>query len=374
MGLAPWLEERIVTAKLKREQEYTWRTLPKKIYHGIDFSSNDYLDLSKDTDMASMGYQAGRTYGVGSTGSRLLSGNHDTHLHLERSLAEWIGLESALVFNSGYQLNSTLFKALCDSTDEIYIDKLAHNSLIAGALNSEAKVIRFNHNDYKDLRSKLEESADKANRFIVTESVFSMDGDTPDFTMLGEIAKTYNAQMVIDEAHAIGVYGDVGQGLANHAELNSIMIGTFGKAFGLSGAFIAGTRDLTDYLVNFCTGFIYSTAPSPQLTAMIEIALQKIKMMNPLRMRIRKNAEYFRKKLGDIGKTTTSDSHIIPLIIGDASKAMDVQEYLANKQIIAVAIRPPTVPPKTARLRFSLRVSHTNDDIDVLMRWLKSAL
>lgn len=338
----------------------------------LDFSSNDYLGLSQHSLLVERACEWTKRMGAGSGASRLVTGTTQAHLDLEAKIASFKGTEAALLFASGWQANAAVLPALLAATSgaAVFSDRLIHASMHHGCAAAGAREIRFRHNDLDDLENLLRTRGGKASaRFILTESVFSMDGDRADLVRLTELARRHDAFLFVDEAHATGVLGPRGAGLcAGVPGSIDLMMGTFSKAMGSFGAYIAGSRRLCDYLVNTCSGFIYSTAPPPSVLGSIDAALDLVPEMGEARAKLSELADRLRRGLLraglDVGQ---SCSHIVPAIIGDAGEAVALSRKLADQGIIASAIRPPTVPPGTSRLRFALRSTHEQEDIDRLL-------
>lgn len=335
----------------------------------INFSSNDYLGLSTHPSLIANAQQFSQLYGVGSTGSRLVCGDFPIAHQLESELAQLVQRESSLLFATGFQANLTLIPSLADRETTIFIDRLAHHSLIQGALLSSAHVIRYQHNSISHLK-KCILSCKTPRKLIVSESLFSMDGDLADLETLQNIAKENDALLYIDDAHAIGTHGEQGEGLAAKYSGIDFIVGTFGKAFGGFGAFIACSEFFKNYFLNFCGGVIYTTALPPSVIASNLAAAQLIPKLKQERIHLKELGTYFRSEIQKIGLNVpnTATEHIIPLILGCSTKTTNWSEILEKKYGIYVgAIRPPTVPAMSARLRFSISSNHTYEDIDRLI-------
>jgi 8-amino-7-oxononanoate synthase len=335
----------------------------------IDFSSNDYLGLAHHPALAERSAQWAIRHGSGSGASRLVTGTSPEHLAIESRIARFKQKEGALLFASGWQLNAAVLAAVLKGAPGalLFTDRLVHASLHAGALGH--RQIRFRHNDLDHLAQLLDQHADaEGPRLIVTESVFSMDGDRADLARLATLARAHDAFVYLDEAHATGVLGPGGAGLA--AELPDaadLVMGTFSKAMGCFGAYVAGSRLLIDYLVNCCGGFVFSTAPPPAMLGAIDAALDLVPAMDAERQRLAAHGAHLRQKLADAGiGTGASSTQIVPVIVGDADKALALSDRLAAQGMLAAAIRPPTVPPGTSRLRIALKATHGSDDVDRL--------
>ena len=335
----------------------------------VDFSSNDYLGLATHPLLAARAAEWGALYGAGSGASRLVTGTHDAHLALEAKIAAFKGTPAALLFPSGWQCNAAVLAALLKAAPDalLFTDRLIHASLHAGSAGR--RQIRFRHNDMGHLAALLDEHRDAAGpRLIVTESVFSMDGDRADIAALATLARTHDAFLYIDEAHATGVLGPQGRGLsAAHPGAVDLVMGTFSKALGGFGAYVAGSQMLIDYLVNACGGFIFSTAPPPAMLGAIDAALDLVPGMDAERATLAAHGDHLRARLNAAGVgTADSSTQIVPAIVGEAADALALAAVLAADGLLAAAIRPPTVPPGTSRLRLALRATHATADIDRL--------
>ena len=344
----------------------------------IDFSSNDYLGLSQHAALIERAVEWARDWGVGATASRLVTGNLELHEAVEVKIAAAKGSEAALIFNSGYQANAALIPALTDpaflgATAAIFADRLIHASLHAGIRAAGLDQTRYRHNDLDHLATLLKahrESAGAGSRpFIITESVFSMDGDRADLAALIDLAERYDALLYVDEAHATGVLGPQGMGLAReHGGRIPLVMGTFGKALGSFGAYLACSAALRDYLINRCAGLIYTTALPPPILGAIDAALDLIPAMDDERARLHGHADRLRGALGaagiDYGASTTQ---IVPAILGPARAALDAGRHLEEAGILGIAIRPPTVPKDSARIRFALSSAHGPAEMDALI-------
>jgi len=328
----------------------------------IDVASNDYLGLARHRDVIERACAWTRRHGAGSRASRLVTGTSGAMLDLEARLARFKGTAAALVFASGYQLNSAVLPALLELGDGplVFTDRLNHASIHAGlgAGLRGRRQIRFRHNDLAHLEDLLDRHPGSRDtpRWIVTESVFSMDGDRADVPALAALARRHGACLYLDEAHATGVLGPQGKGLAATAPGGTtVVMGTLGKALGGAGAYVAGSRALIDWLVNRCAGFIYSTAPAPAAFGALDAALELVPGMDAERARLADMGAALRAVLRTKGiDTLASTTQIVPAVLGDASRTLAAAEKLRAAGILVGAIRPPAVPAGTARLRFSL--------------------
>lgn len=333
----------------------------------LNFSSNDYLGLASHPALAEAMAEAATRWGVGSTASRLICGTTAEHAALEEELAAAKGTEAALVFSTGVAAATGTIPALVGRGDVVILDKLAHACLIDGVHASGAKMRVFPHNDLAKLESHLKwarETHPKGRHLIVTESVFSMDGDLAPLREIVELKDRHGATLFLDEAHAVGVRGRGAQGLAGElglAERIEIQMGTLGKALGVSGGYIAGSRMLIDFLINRARSFIFSTAPSPAIAAASRASLRIVQSPegDALRTRLQENLRLF----ADAIKAKLPPSAIMPLILGGEERALSEAARLQESGFFVPAIRYPTVPRNSARLRITLSAAHTPDQI-----------
>jgi 8-amino-7-oxononanoate synthase len=341
------------------------------------FCSNNYLGLANDESVKIAVIKAVEKYGYGSAASRLISGTMRAHVELEEAFAEFFGKEATLMFPSGWSANQAVLTTLPTKGDLVLIDKLDHASIIDGAVQSDAEFHTFRGDNFQRVEKYLAD--DKYRRkYIVTESVFSMDGICADLKRLVELKNKYGAILIVDEAHSIGCMGKTGAGLAEELGLLDevdIMIAPLGKAFAANGAIVASKKPVVDYLINKARGFIYTTAPTPVNCAAVMAGLNIIKNQPQRREKLKENADYLGSKLQQAGMDTlSSTTHIIPVMIGDSSKAMEISEQLFERGYFVAAIRPPTVAKGTARLRISLQYGHTKEQIDGLVEAIVSAV
>lgn len=340
----------------------------------INFCSNDYLGLSKHPEVVRKSQAYTQKFGAGSTSSRLISGTFSIHEQLEGNLAATLNREAALIFNSGFQANSTLVETVTDRHSLVLADKLSHNSLLQGSLASRAKLKRYDHNDLAHLKKLLDKAAGEnySRILIITETVFSMDGDRSQVKKIAGLADAYNALLFVDDAHAVGVWGDDGLGLGYDVEGIDILLGTCGKAFGSFGAYVACSAQMKEYLINYCPGFIYTTALPPAVVGAIDAALALIPRMEDERARYHQTIEKVRSGLQASGfNTGPSSTQIIPVIIGDEAETLNLAEWLEEQGILASAIRPPTVPENSSRIRLTISLAHTDAQIDFLLNKMK---
>jgi 8-amino-7-oxononanoate synthase len=347
----------------------------------VNFSSNDYLGLSAHPALIARAREWAEALGTGAGASRLVCGTLEAHERIEAKVAAFKQTEAALIFASGFQANATVLPALLDRramgpTPLVFADALIHASLHHGCRAAGVSPLFFRHNDMVHLEELLAAKAgDAGPRFILTESVFSMDGDQADVPALAALARHYDAFLYLDEAHATGVFGEHGAGLASLArgEVDLVM-GTFSKALGSFGAYVAGSRTLRDYLINRCAGFIYSTALPPPVLGAIDAALDLVPRMDAERRDLQRLAERLRVALRAAGlETGPSTTQIVPVLTGEESHTMALAAALEDKGLLGVAIRPPTVPPGASRIRFALTAAHRADDVDRLVAALTRA-
>ncbi len=349
----------------------------------VNFASNDYLGLASDPHIVRAAAEVARTVGAGAGASRLVSGHLVIHDQLEQRFATFKHAEAALLCPTGYMANLAALTALAQADDLICLDKLCHASLIDAAQHTGAVVRVFPHRNYDKLARLLEgrqfRGTPVGQRFIVTDSVFSMDGDCADLAALGALRDRFEAMLVVDEAHATGLLGPTGAGLAEHAGLAGqidVSIATASKALGAMGGIITARRLVIDTIINHARSFIYTTATPPMVAAAIDAALDVVETEPDRRRRVADLARHVRAHLREQGWTLPGDpdpmTPIVPLIAGEAADALALAEHLERAGILAPAIRPPTVAPGSARLRLSLRADHTDEHLGQLFQALQS--
>jgi len=340
----------------------------------INFSSNNYLGLAEHPALIERAINWTQQWGAGSGASRLVTGTYDIHDSVEQKLAIFKGTEAALIFNSGYQANATVLPALFDKdvlgdVPLVFTDKYVHASLHHGCRAAGVHEIRFRHNDLSHLESLLQKHQSKSGaRFILTESVFSMDGDCADLTALTDLAARYDAFLYVDEAHATGVLGPKGAGLSAtvSGKIDCVM-GTFSKALGSFGAYVACSQRLKDYLVNRCGGLIYATALPPGVLGAIDAALDLMPMLDAERETLQHHAQRLRSALNDHQISTAgSTTQIVPAVMGSVAATLEASALLEGAGILGVAIRPPTVPQGSSRIRFAVSSVHTEEHLQAL--------
>ncbi len=342
----------------------------------LNFSSNDYLGLANDVRIKRAAAEAIEQYGLGTGASRLVCGSMTPHEKLEGELALFKETPSALVFSSGYMANTGIISALMGRDDIVLCDKLNHASIIDGIILSRAGLRRYPHADIGALEEILKDLGTAKRKLIVTDTVFSMDGDKAPLAEIVDLARRYEAMVMVDEAHATGVLGPHGGGLAEELGLQGkidIQMGTLSKAAGCFGAYVAGSEILREYLINKSREFIYTTAMPPALAQAARMALQIIQQEDQLRRQLKDNADYLHCQLKVMGfDTMNSTTPIIPVLVKDPLRAVEFSRHLLSKSIFVQAIRPPTVPVNTARLRLTVTAAHTRDDLDQLLNALRT--
>ena len=360
------------------------RSLPDIVHTGnrierdgqvmLNLSSNDYLGLASRTDLREAFFEEWKEkdYPLSSSSSRLLTGNFTVYTELEQLMAERFNREAALLFNSGYHANTGILPALADKQTLILADKLVHASIIDGILLSGAPFQRYRHNDYNQLETLLKKNAGQYEQlFIVTESIFSMDGDVADLRRLVELKKSYpNVCLYVDEAHAIGVRGKNGLGIAEEQDCIreiDLLVGTFGKALASMGAYVVCSRTIREYLVNCMRPLIFSTALPPAQIAWTRFIFERLPEFSSLREELTLTSHLLSDALEGKGGEI-SESHIIPYIIGENNDCISKAEELQRKGFYCLPVRPPTVPKGTARIRFSLTADITTAQLTQLIK------
>jgi len=341
------------------------------------FSSNSYLGISNNEMVKKKVIRAVDEYGTGAGGSRLTTGNYDLHMRLERLLSGFKESDASIVFNCGYMANVGTLSSLCKESDVIFSDALNHASIIDGCRLSKAKTVIYAHNNINDLKAKIDEIRPKSG-IIITDSVFSMDGDIARLPDLAQIARDNNLLLMADDAHATGVIGKTGRGGAEyfgmaHDDIDIVM-GTLSKAVASEGGFVCGSTQLCDYLKNTARSFIFSTALSPATIAAAIGGIEHILTHPEIIRRLQDNISYFVDQLNNNGIKAASETAIIPIIIGDERKATKASEALFDRGIFVPCIRYPTVKKGEARLRFTLMSNHTHSDMDYAVSCLKNVL
>jgi 8-amino-7-oxononanoate synthase len=355
----------------KRKIENNFRTLSLPDKSLIDFSSNDYLGFSKNPELKNLKYSILKEYQIqqqGSTGSRLITGNSQIHINCEKQIADFHNGERALLFNSGYNANVGVLSSVLQRGDIVLYDELCHASIIDGVRLSFATAFKFKHNDISHLEELLERNKTAENIYVVTESVFSMDGDCALLKEISTICKNQNAYLIVDEAHAIGVYGEKGKGLCNKLNIEQdcfARIYTFGKAMGVHGAAVVGSNDLYDYLINFARSFIYTTALPASSVASIMASYNLLKNTNQTKA-VKENISLFNKLTYELQGKINSTSAIHCFLIKGNENAINASKQLIDKGFDVRAIKSPTVKAGAERLRICLHATNTQQEFQQL--------
>jgi 8-amino-7-oxononanoate synthase len=333
----------------------------------LNVASNDYLGFATEVPM-----DASLPWGAGA--SRLVTGSHPIIADFEQQFASYKGTERVLLFNSGYAANVGVISALASRGDQIYCDRLNHASIIDGAILSRAELIRYRHRDMNELEHLLKQAAPNKRKWIISDAIFSMDGTIAPLNDLVTLKERYGAYLMIDEAHSGGVFGEDGRGLAHHlalADRIDLHMGTFSKAYGRVGAYLACPEPVYHYLLNKARSFVYSTAMPAVLVGAIRQVWLQLQADSWRRQHVLTLASRFRFGLIALGLNfADSESQIVPLIVGSDALAIDVQAYLQAHGVLAVAIRPPTVPEGSARIRFSWTAHHSAEDVERVLALL----
>lgn len=344
----------------------------------VAFCSNDYLGLANHPEVNAAFQDAAGRYGVGSGASHLICGHSEEHHLLEEALAAFTGRERALLISTGYMANLGTLNALTDASSTIFADRLNHASLMDGAFVSRAQLKKFAHNDIVDLAEQLHSSRSET-RLIAVDGVYSMDGDLAPLPELAQLARDHDAALMVDDAHGFGWLGDTGAGVTEHFGLGQIQVpvlmATLGKSLGCFGAFIAGSHDLIDYLVQCCRPYVYSTALPPAVAAASRASLGVIRREPERRAHLRTLIERFRQGARERGiPVMDSWTPIQPVLVGSEKRALTLAEQLAGRGFWVGAIRPPTVPAGSSRLRISLSADHSTGQVDELLTALQWAM
>ncbi|WAC08829.1 MAG: 8-amino-7-oxononanoate synthase [Thermodesulfobacteriota bacterium] len=382
------MEDFLLNALKKTDQEGLYRTLqsletaqsPVVVVGGkrvIQFSSNNYLGLTNHPALKRAAQEAIERYGVGTGASRLIAGNLELYEQLEKNLARFKGTESAIVFPTGYQTNVGTISALMGEKDLIFSDALNHASIVDGCRLCGAKIIIYPHRDLDALEQLIKTAPQAKNRMIITDGVFSVDGTIAPLPGLVELAGRYGCWLMVDEAHATGVLGNRGRGTAEHFGVEKgvdIHMGTFSKALGSLGGYVAGSKNLIDFLINKSRSLIYTTGLPPSVVAVNRAALELVENGLDLRKALWERVGFFRNELNRLGfNTFSSEAQIIPVIIGDPVKTMDVFQYLFSRGVLAYGVRPPTVPEGLSRIRIAVMATHGWDDLYFGLQVLEEA-
>lgn len=337
----------------------------------LNFSGNDYLGISQHADVIKAWQQGADEYGVGSGGSGHITGFTQAHAQLEQHLADWLGYDNALLFSSGYSANQGVISALLEKDDAIIADKLCHASLMEAAVLSPATLWRFLHNSFDSLSQRLNKTS-ASKTLVVTEGVFSMDGDQAPLTEIATISRQHDAWLMVDDAHGIGVLGKEGRGSCDKSGIKpELLVVTFGKAFGISGAAVLCNKPTAEFFEQYARHLIYSTSMPPAQAVALHSALNIIKQADGERAYLQQLIDTFRQGVISLPiKLLPSQTAIQPLIIGDEQLCQTLSGYLQSKGLWVKSIFPPTVPPHSARLRITLTTRHHLSDIKLLIETL----
>jgi 8-amino-7-oxononanoate synthase len=370
------LDERAAQGLLRQRRTLETPQTPHIIVDGkpyLAFSSNDYLGLANHPQLIAALQQGAETWGVGAGAAHLVNGHFTPHHQLEQGLAAFVGKPAALLFSTGFMANLGVVQALVGKDDTVFADKLNHASLNDAMLLSRANVQRYRHGDMVQLDGLLAKKQ-SGRKLVITDAVFSMDGDIAPLPELLALCAKHDAWLLVDDAHGFGVLGQQGRGSLSHFGLDSpriILMGTLGKAAGVSGAFVAAEQVVIDTLVNQARSYVYTTATPPALSVALLVSLQLMVQGDALRAHLQRLVAILRKGLSDLPwQLMPSDTAIHPLLIGDNKQALALSEGLRERGIWVAAIRPPTVPQGTARLRITLSAAHTEADVQRLIEAL----
>ena len=343
----------------------------------LNFSSNDYLGFANNEELKRCMIDAINKHGIGSGSSQLMTGHVKAHRTLEKKLSSFFNKQAALVFSSGYHANLAVASALINKNTIIIQDKLNHASLVDAAALSKGRLVRYRHKDLAHLEKILEKHKEQE-QIIMTDGVFSMDGDYAPLAEISKMCRKYNALLIVDDAHGIGVLGKRGAGLAEEFDVENeidLLIGTFGKSFGASGAFIAGSEAIIEAFIQKARTYIYTTALLPSLAATITQAVDLVEKSDNKRAHIKHLVKSYKESAINLDlPITNSPNHIQPMIFGCAKETDKISRALYKKNILASAIRPPTVPKGTSRLRISLTALHTKENISLLLNTISEIL
>ena len=348
----------------------------------LSFCSNDYLGLANHPKIKKAFIEAAEHYGVGSGSAHLVNGHTRLHHDCEQRLAEFTGRERALLFSTGYMANLAITSALVGRGDTVFQDKLNHASLIDAAKLSDARFLRYKHNDLEQLQrllSQRRKESPESRQLVMSDAVFSMDGDKADASEISVLCEQSQSWLMLDDAHGFGVLGEKGAGLCSEQNLSQkdvpILMATLGKAVGVSGAFVAGSEALIETLIQRSRSYIYTTASPPATAAAVIQSIELIEHEDWRREKLAELIDYFRQQVSNLDvELMSSDTAIQPILIGDNHRAVSLSKQLFERGIHVTAIRPPTVPQGTARLRITLSAAHEKQDIDVLIHTLSELL
>ena len=358
------------------DQNYFLKTNESKGAHKklVDLCSNDYFGLSRDKEVIEAAYKGSIFEGLGSGGSLFISGSRPIHSILEKEIGNWLDKEKVLLFPSGFQANIAAIQALANRNSIVVADKLIHNSLITGIKASGARLIRFLHNNSEDLEIKLSKlTEENKSLLVIIESLYSMEGSLAPINKIIQICKKYQANLLVDEAHALGIVGQYGKGLSyKFKDRIQIISGTFGKSFGSGGAFLACNAMIGEKIIQTSGAFRYTTALSPSLAAGALLSLKKIKNNNWGKELLSLSKKWKKEIINATDYIVKGDCHIISIIIGGEDETLKMQKYLEKNGFLAIAIRPPTVPIGQSRIRITIKKTLTNDILNSFISVLKA--
>ena len=341
----------------------------------INFSSNDYLGLANDPEVTAALVSGAAAWGAGSGASRLVVGDFSAHRALEATLAEFEDAESVLLFNAGYAANVGIVSTLVGKDDAVFSDALNHASLVDGCRLSRARTVVYPHGDVEALERALKVTS-AVRKLVVTDGVFSMDGDVTPLAELVEVCETYGAALLVDEAHGTGVLGAHGRGACEAAGVEArvdVRMGTLGKAFGVFGAYAAAEKSITEWLLNRARSFVFSTALPQAVCVAARVAVERVRDDPSLRERLWANIRFFARGLGALGIPAQARSAIFPVVLGRPEQALGAAAFLRHRGLLVKAIRPPTVPVGTSRLRFALSAAHDEEQLTRALEALREA-
>ncbi|HKJ67879.1 MAG TPA: aminotransferase class I/II-fold pyridoxal phosphate-dependent enzyme [bacterium] len=343
----------------------------------IMLGSNNYLGLTNHPEVIEAGVKALRKYGAGLTGSRFLNGNIILHDQLEEQIAEFVGKEKSLVFSTGFGVNLGVIATIAGPSDLIFSDELNHASIVDGARFSRSRVVRFSHNNMDDLERRLSNADSEKARFIVSDGIFSMEGDIVDLPEMIRVAREYGCRVMIDDAHALGVIGPRGDGTAAHFGLTDqvdLIMGTFSKSLASVGGFIAGEEPVIDYLKHHTRTMIFTAALPPSNVATVSKALEILQREPERATQVKENAKYVRENLHSMGYDTgESTTPVVPVIIGEEMKTFSVWKELMKNGVYTNPVIPPAVPPRRSLLRTSYMATHTREQLDFCLEAFRKA-
>ncbi|MES9826222.1 MAG: 8-amino-7-oxononanoate synthase [Candidatus Thiodiazotropha endolucinida] len=373
-GLAEALQKRRHDGLYRSRRVVSTAQQPEQVVDGkrvIAFCSNDYLGLANHPEVVEAMQRAAGSYGVGSGAAHLITGHSNSHHRLEEALAEYTGRSRALLFSTGYMANIGVISALLKQGDRLFEDRLNHASLLDAGQLTRARMQRYRHADPESLRSQLKGS-EEGQALIATDGVFSMDGDLAPLPSLVELARRHQAWLMVDDAHGLGVLGEEGGGILSHFDLDSddvpILMGTLGKGFGTYGAFVAGSEELIETLIQHARSYIYTTAPPAALAEATLVSLHLARQETWRRERLQDLIARFRRSVRQIGlPLLDSMTPIQPILAGSSQQAVAWSRLLEKRGVLVSAIRPPTVPDGSARLRITLSANHTDRQLDRLL-------